>query len=82
MLTVEHKPEFIKKIKKIKDKSFKDKVIKQIKKILDDPNIGKPMRYSRIGTREVYANPYRIAYAYIEKEQKIIFLEIYHKDQQ
>jgi mRNA-degrading endonuclease RelE of RelBE toxin-antitoxin system len=82
MLTIERKPEFIKKIQKIKDKSFKDKVIKQIIKILDNPDIGKPMKHARKGTREVYVKPYRIAYAYLEKENKIIFLEIYHKDQQ
>ena len=82
MLTIERKPDFIRKIKKIKHKKFKEKVISQVKKILDNPEIGKPMKHTRKGTREVYVKPYRIAYAYKKKDKTIIFLEIYHKDEQ
>jgi len=73
---------FIRKIKKIKHKMFKENVKSQIRKILDDPEIGKPMKHARKGTRELYIKPYRIAYAYLKIEKKIIFLEIYHKDEQ
>jgi mRNA-degrading endonuclease RelE of RelBE toxin-antitoxin system len=38
--------------------------------------------YERKGTRELYIKPYRIAYAYSKEEDKITFLEIYHKDEQ
>lgn len=38
--------------------------------------------YSRKGTREVYISPYRLAYAYFQTENKIVFLDIYHKDEQ
>ena len=82
MLTIERKPYFIRKIKKIKHKKFKEQLISKIKKILENPEIGKPMKHSRKGTRELYVKPYRIAYAYLKKEKKIIFLEIYHKDEQ
>ena len=44
--------------------------------------IGKPMKHGRKGTREVYVAPYRLAYSYIHSENKIIFLDIYHKDEQ
>jgi len=51
MLEVEHKPNFLKKIYKIKDNSIKERVKNQIKKLLENPEIGKPMRYARKGTR-------------------------------
>ena len=80
MLIIEHKKDFLKKISKIKNPAFKSKVKKKVAKILDNPEIGKTMRYSRKGTRELYISPYRLAYAYIPSENKIIFLDIYHKD--
>ena len=73
---------FLKIIKKINNVSVKNKIIKQIEKILENPEVGKHMRYSRKGTREVYISPYRLVYAYLADENKIIFLDIYHKDQQ
>ena len=71
---------FQKKIKKIKDSALKIKVKKQIMKIVDNPEIGKPMRYSRKGTREVYVPPFRLSYYYADN--KLIFLDLYHKDEQ
>ena len=59
-----------------------EKVKKQIAKIIAFPEIGKPMMYSRKGTREVYISPFRLSYAYIEKEDKVVFLDLYHKDEQ
>jgi len=82
MLTVDYKKDFLKKIGKMRDKTFKERVKKQIRKILDEPESGKPMRYSRKGTREIYAKPFRLAYAYEKSKNKIIFLDIYHKDEQ
>ena len=73
---------FEKKIKKINDNLLKSKVKTQISKIIDFPEIGKPMRYARKGTREVYVTPFRLSYLYIEKENKIVFLDLYHKDEQ
>ena len=52
--------------KKIKDKAFKEKVKKQIQKIVENPEIGKPMMYGRKGTREVYVSPFRLSYTYIK----------------
>lgn len=69
-------------IRKIKDNSTKEKVKKQIIKIVANPEIGKPMRYARKGTREDYVKPFRISYAYIPSEDKIVFLDLYHKDEQ
>jgi addiction module RelE/StbE family toxin len=82
MVTVKFDPSFEKTLRKIKDQAVKTKVKKQIKKLLEDPETGKPMRYSRKGTREVYIPPFRLSYAYLEKEDTIIFLDLYHKDEQ
>ncbi len=82
MLEVEHNPNFLKKIHKIKDNSIKERVKNQIKKILENPEIGKPMRYVRKGTRELYMGSFRLSYAYLKDENKIIFLDLYHKDEQ
>lgn len=60
----------------------KEKVKKKVEKIIESPEIGKPMQYVRKGTRELYVAPYRLAYAYMADEKKIIFLGIYHKDEQ
>ncbi len=82
MLTVDYRKDFLKKIAKIKNRAFKEKIKKQIEKIIENPDIGKSMRYARKGSREVYVKPYRLAYTHIKSEHKIIFLEIYHKDEQ
>ncbi len=54
MVTIAYDPSFEKKVRKIKDQVLKLKVKNKILKIVDSPEIGKPMRYSRKGTREVY----------------------------
>ena len=82
MLEIEHKPEFLKKIEKIKDSGLKEKIKKQVAKIIEFPEIGKPMMYSRKYTRELYIQPFRLSYAYLKQENKIIFLDLYHKDKQ
>jgi addiction module RelE/StbE family toxin len=80
MVDVIFDPEFKRNFKKIKDQTTKDKVIKQIQKIKTDPEIGKPMRYSRKGTRELYVPPFRLSY---KVEGDIVYiLDLYHKDEQ
>lgn len=69
---------FKKNFKKIKDQFTKDKIIKQISKIKENPEIGKPMRYGRKGTRELYISPYRISY-FLNNATRYI-LDLYHKD--
>lgn len=82
MLNVEYDPEFLRIICKIKDNSIKEQVKKQIQKIIENPEAGKSMMYDRKGTREVYVKPFRLSYAYIKHEDKIIFLDLYHKKEQ
>jgi len=82
MVNIEYDDNFQKQFRKLNDSLFKIKIKKQIEKIIKHPKTGKPMRYKRKGTREVYISPYRLAYLFLENENKIIFLEIYHKDEQ
>ena len=82
MVISEFGPQFEKRFKKIKNQALKDKLKKQIAKIINEPEIGKPMRHARKGTRELYIIPFRLSYAYLKKEDKIIFLDFYHKDEQ
>lgn len=71
---------FKKDFQKIRDPTQKEKIIKQISKIKDYPQIGKPMRYDRKGTRELYISPFRLSYK-IEGDM-VYILALYHKDEQ
>ncbi len=82
MVTVAYHPLFEKTIGKVKDTILQKKVKDQIRKIIENPEVGKPMRYDRKGTRKVYVWPFRLSYAYIKEEEKIVFLDLYHKDEQ
>ena len=73
---------FDKALKHIKNKDLKIRIWKQIDKIIENPEIGKPMRNVRKGTREVYVQPFRLSYAYFKNENKVIFLDLYHEDEQ
>ena len=57
MVEIIYADRFKKIFSKIKDNNLKDKVTKQISKIIENPEIGKPMRYNRKGTRELYVSP-------------------------
>ncbi len=72
---------FLGKLSKL-DKSYIDRIEKLIIKILNNPEIGKPMRFDRKGTREVYIGSLRLSYAYNKSNDIIYFLNIYHKDEQ
>ena len=64
------------------DNALKTRVIKLFAKIRENPEIGKPMMHSRKGTREVYVSPFRLSYIYFKEEDKVVFLDLYHKDEQ
>ena len=82
MVKISFDPLFERRVKKIKDNLVKEKVKKQILKIAKNPEIGKPMQNIRKGTREVYISPFRLSYVYLEKENKVVFLDLHHKDEQ
>ena len=82
MVNVTFTNEFKQIFLKIKDSSTKDQILKQIEKIKVNPEVGKPMRYSRKGTRELYIKSYRISYEYIKSEDHVSILDLYHKKEQ
>ena len=82
MVTIRLDKLFRKKFDKVKDNTLATQIKKQIKKIIENPGIGKPMRYGRKGTREVYAKPFRLSYVFLPHEDKITFIDIYHKKKQ
>lgn len=67
---------------RVKDGKAKKILRTQIKKIICNPEIGKPMRTLRKGTREVYIAPYRLSYLFLREKEYLVFLSIYHKDHQ
>ena len=62
MVNVEFDPSFQKLFSKIKDPILKEKIIKQMVKLKEMPELGKPMQYARKGTRELYLSPFRFSY--------------------
>jgi len=66
----------------IKDSFLKQKILKQIEKIKNNPEAGKPMMYERKGTRELYIKPFRLSYSYNVSEDHVYILDLYHKKEQ
>jgi mRNA-degrading endonuclease RelE of RelBE toxin-antitoxin system len=82
MLKIDYSPKRLSFLRKMKNVGEKDRIKKQIQKIIKNPEIGKPMKHGRKGTREVYVGSFRLAYSYFAEEQTIVFLDLYHKDTQ
>lgn len=61
MVVVKFDPHFQKLFSKIKDPPLKEKIIKQIAKLKETPEMGKPTQYTRKGTRELYIAPFRLS---------------------
>lgn len=84
MVNVIFDDHFQRAILKMKDQEFQKSIKNKIQKIVENPEIGKPMRNVRKGAREVYvgAGSFRLSYEYHKEKDIIEFLEIYHKDEQ
>ena len=82
MVNVIFDEHFQRTISKIKDNEVQKSIKAKIKKIIENPEVGKPMRNIRKGTREVYSGSFRLSYAYRKEEDTIEFLDFYHKDEQ
>ena len=82
MVTVAYSIHFEKTIRKIMNAQLKKRLKAQIVKIVNNPEIGKPMRFSRKQTREVYIPPFRLSYLYDKRRDMLVFLFLYHKDEQ
>ena len=82
MVNVTFTEEFKAIFSNIKDRLLKEKILKQIEKIKINPEVGKPMKYSRKGTRELYIKPFRLSYGYLKDKDYVYILDLYHKKKQ
>jgi len=71
--------EFRRDFKRIKDKVTRLKVIKQLRKLSENPEVGKPLRYDLKNHRSVRVTPFRIIYR-IEQDKIIINCFDHRKD--
>ena len=76
MVEVIYTNKFEKELKK-SDASIKEKALKQIKKIIENPETGKPLRYNLKGERTIYVKPFRIIYTFFDNI--IYFLRFEHR---
>ena len=70
--------EFRRGIKKVRNKAIQSKVKKIVQKIIDNPGIGKPLRYELTGLRSVRVPPFRILYEH--SGDFLIFHTFEHRD--
>ncbi len=66
---------FIKDVKRL-DSFNRERLEKQIRKIVKNPNVGKPLKYTR-GERSLYIKPFRLVYA--ARKDEIILLKFEHR---
>lgn len=52
------------------------KIEKQIRKIIQNPNVGKPLKYKH-GERSLYIKPFRLIYAW--RKNELILLKFDHR---
>ena len=75
--TVVYTEKFERDVKKVRDGLLKEKLEKQIRKVLEDPGVGKPLRYGLKGEWTVRVRPYRLIYAV--KGDRLILLRFEHR---
>ena len=68
---------FERDVKKIKDNALKEKDEKQIRKIIENPDFGRPLRYGLKGEWTIYVKPYRLIYAL--QGDRLILLRFEHR---
>jgi addiction module RelE/StbE family toxin len=68
---------FERDVKRVRDKTLKEKLQKQIDKITENPSLGKPLRYGLKGEWSIRVKPYRLIYA-VEGD-KLILLRFEHR---
>ena len=69
--------DFVSEVKKVKGGLIKERIKKQIRKIVDNPEAGKPLRFNLKGERTIYIKPYRLIYAVIGS--RIYLLKFEHR---
>lgn len=75
MVRIVPSKEYEKQVKHL-DPLSKDRIEKQIRKIVGDPTVGKPLKYRR-NERSLYVKPFRLIYCL--KDDQIILLKFEHR---
>ncbi len=75
--TIVYTEKFERDVKKFRDSSLKEKLEKQIRKITENPEFGKPLRYGLKGEWTIYVKPYRLIYAV--QGDRLILLRFEHR---
>ncbi len=68
---------FERDVKKIHDSTLKEKLDQQIRKIAENPEFGKSLRYGLKGELTMRVKPYRLIYAV--QGQRLILLRFEHR---
>ena len=66
---------FDRETKSIKSSDWKNKIKNKIKKLIDNPNIGKPLKYDLHGERTIRIGNYRLIYSVRDKTLYLLRLE-------
>ena len=69
--------EFKGDVRKVKDKKIQGRIKKMVKKIKDNPEVGKPLGYDLFGLRSIKIPPFRILYEL--REDLIILHKFEHR---
>ncbi|OQA58078.1 MAG: Plasmid stabilization system protein [Euryarchaeota archaeon ADurb.Bin294] len=77
-MQIEYTDEFRKCLKKIRDKKLQVKIKKIVEKIIENPEVGKPLQYELAGMRSVRIPPFRILYEY--NHDHLILYTFEHRD--
>ena len=75
--TVVYTQKFERDVKKLQDGLMKERLGKQIRKIVEDPEAGKPLRYGLKGEWTIRISPYRLIYAV--QGDRLILLRFEHR---
>ncbi len=70
---------FKKSVGKVEDPAVRDRIEKQIHKLMSDPEIGKPLRYELKNKRSLRIHPYRILYEYSAADDEIVLISFDHR---
>lgn len=68
---------FEREFKKVKDSKVKEQLKKQIEKIIENPDVGKPLKYDLKGERTLYVKPYRLIYRF--EGERLFLLRFEHR---
>ena len=69
---------FEQQYKKMKNRTTQDRIDKQIRKILKNPDIGKPLKHELKGERTIYIKPFRLIYTV--QGDRLILLKFEHRN--